>query len=277
MCSKASRSYPKTNTLGSAKVDCHTCLRLHKRCDRQRPQCGPCVEGGRKCGGFVTDIIWKNVRQSRQGLRNAVIAKVADEEETEIHRARPAKTTQSVRFVQNGARRRRKTSKLPKAMEPFMTTIHATSRPQDEGCGLLDTLQTLPSPVHNEMSAIEGFEESLEPNPDSEMLGPVDELRHSPAQSSSSSPSDSYDSSSGFFLGSGRTTSDSSEIQWQGHSFERALQLYGPAPAQREDFAYSPLPLFPGLLYSTPAQKAAAILDMCKQPAPTRSCVLWNC
>ena len=264
MCLKASRSYPKTNTLGSAKTDCHTCLRLHKRCDRQRPQCGPCVEGGRRCGGFVTALVWKNERQSQQGPRNAAVAEVADEEGTETHGAQPAKMTQSLRFVQNDARRRRKTSKLPKAMETFMTTIHPTSRLQDETFGPLDTFQVPSSPVHNDMSTTEASEESLKTNLDSDLLDPADELRHSATQSSSSSLSDSCDSSSGFFLGSEGTTSNTREIQWQGHSLERALQLYGRATAQGEDLAPNSFPLSSGLLYSSPAQKAAAILDMCK-------------
>jgi hypothetical protein len=50
----------RTNSLGSARVDCHTCRELGKHCDRQRPQCGSCIKDHRKCAGFAMDLIWKN-------------------------------------------------------------------------------------------------------------------------------------------------------------------------------------------------------------------------
>lgn len=55
----------RTNSLGSAKADCHTCSSMKKPCDRQRPQCGTCRREHRKCGGYVLDLVWKD-RGSRE-------------------------------------------------------------------------------------------------------------------------------------------------------------------------------------------------------------------
>lgn len=50
----------RTNSLGSAKVDCHTCQELGQRCDRQRPRCGTCINDHRQCAGFAVDLRWQN-------------------------------------------------------------------------------------------------------------------------------------------------------------------------------------------------------------------------
>ena len=50
----------RTNTLGWAKTDCHSCSNLRQTCDRQRPQCGTCQREGRKCGGFIMNLVWKD-------------------------------------------------------------------------------------------------------------------------------------------------------------------------------------------------------------------------
>lgn len=57
--SKAS-SARRTNSLGSAKTDCHSCSSLRQTCDRQRPQCGTCQRQERKCGGYVLNLVWKD-------------------------------------------------------------------------------------------------------------------------------------------------------------------------------------------------------------------------
>jgi hypothetical protein len=56
----------RTNSLGVAKVDCHTCSALKQHCDRQRPRCRMCISNGRKCGGFMMDLTWKNPSTSRK-------------------------------------------------------------------------------------------------------------------------------------------------------------------------------------------------------------------
>ena len=56
-----SQSQSRTNSLGRAKDDCHTCSRTHQNCDRQRPRCGTCNNSGRVCGGYTLDLTWKAV------------------------------------------------------------------------------------------------------------------------------------------------------------------------------------------------------------------------
>src|ERR1700761_7538295 len=51
----------RTNSLGYAKYDCHTCSALKRACDRQRPRCGPCLFSRQRCGGFATNLVWKDV------------------------------------------------------------------------------------------------------------------------------------------------------------------------------------------------------------------------
>lgn len=50
----------RTNSLGSAKVDCHTCQELGKHCDRQRPRCGTCINDHRQCAGFAVNLQWQS-------------------------------------------------------------------------------------------------------------------------------------------------------------------------------------------------------------------------
>jgi hypothetical protein len=71
----------RTNSLGFAKVDCHTCTALNRACDRQRPRCGPCLSQRQRCGGFATNLIWKDVAlqefssvSQRLGSRNLEVA-----------------------------------------------------------------------------------------------------------------------------------------------------------------------------------------------------------
>ena len=52
----------RTNSLGRAKSDCHTCSRTHQACDRQRPRCGTCNDIGLICGGYALDLTWKTVK-----------------------------------------------------------------------------------------------------------------------------------------------------------------------------------------------------------------------
>jgi hypothetical protein len=48
----------RTNSLGFARSDCHTCSSLGDKCDRRRPQCSTCLDQSRCCGGFATALSW---------------------------------------------------------------------------------------------------------------------------------------------------------------------------------------------------------------------------
>ncbi|KAF2121338.1 fungal-specific transcription factor domain-containing protein [Lophiotrema nucula] len=53
----------RTNALGWARTDCHTCQATSRGCDRRRPICGPCISLGIVCGGFVQKLNWQNQGQ----------------------------------------------------------------------------------------------------------------------------------------------------------------------------------------------------------------------
>ena len=53
----------RTNSLGWAKSDCHTCQSLSRVCDRRRPRCYACTAEGIVCGGFALELQWQNPGQ----------------------------------------------------------------------------------------------------------------------------------------------------------------------------------------------------------------------
>ncbi|KAL9110362.1 MAG: hypothetical protein Q9227_005093 [Pyrenula ochraceoflavens] len=58
----------RTNSLGWAKSDCHTCQSTSRRCDRRRPRCDACTAQGKTCGGYVQQLKWQNRRQKPRSL-----------------------------------------------------------------------------------------------------------------------------------------------------------------------------------------------------------------
>ncbi|SLM34267.1 Zn(2)-C6 fungal-type DNA-binding domain [Lasallia pustulata] len=59
---------PRTNSLGRAKTDCHTCSQYRRTCDRQRPRCGTCLHRDILCGGYALDLTW-TTSNSRRGVK----------------------------------------------------------------------------------------------------------------------------------------------------------------------------------------------------------------
>ncbi|EXJ86335.1 hypothetical protein A1O3_03286 [Capronia epimyces CBS 606.96] len=59
------RPASKTNSLGWAASDCHTCYARGRPCDRQRPRCDTCTKSGVLCGGFVQRLEWQSGLASR--------------------------------------------------------------------------------------------------------------------------------------------------------------------------------------------------------------------
>lgn len=49
----------RTNSMGHAESDCHTCQERKRHCDRQRPRCGICAAHGNPCGGFGQEFRWQ--------------------------------------------------------------------------------------------------------------------------------------------------------------------------------------------------------------------------
>jgi hypothetical protein len=97
----------RTNSLGSAKVDCHTCLRSGSRCDRQRPRCGTCVKSRQECGGFKMDLVWKNPKRSA-GSRQSH-ANESEHRDSSDHEPRANDGSErQFKFVQGRRRTKRK-------------------------------------------------------------------------------------------------------------------------------------------------------------------------
>jgi hypothetical protein len=101
----------RTNSLGSAKVDCHTCLQSGSRCDRQRPRCGTCVKSHQECGGFKMDLVWKNPKRtvgSRQSHAN-----VSEHLDSSKHEPRANEGCErQFKFVQGRRRIKRKPQRV---------------------------------------------------------------------------------------------------------------------------------------------------------------------
>lgn len=61
----------RTNSLGFAQSDCHTCTFLGEKCDRRRPRCTTCLDRSRRCGGFATSLSWDPRRMVNSPLSTA--------------------------------------------------------------------------------------------------------------------------------------------------------------------------------------------------------------
>ncbi|EXJ60599.1 hypothetical protein A1O7_04752 [Cladophialophora yegresii CBS 114405] len=62
----------RTNSLGWAKSDCHTCASHNRYCDRRRPRCSPCLAEGAVCKGYVQELNWERgaVRISKKRAKS---------------------------------------------------------------------------------------------------------------------------------------------------------------------------------------------------------------
>ncbi|KAL1952861.1 hypothetical protein VTO42DRAFT_4088 [Malbranchea cinnamomea] len=59
----------RTNSLGWAHSDCHTCAAGHFVCDRRRPRCDSCTSRGVLCGGYVQVLNWQPGVASRGKMK----------------------------------------------------------------------------------------------------------------------------------------------------------------------------------------------------------------
>lgn len=223
--------------------------------------------GGRNCGGFVMDIVWKNERRPRRAQESGPTMPFANEDEKESEgpwqRAAPA--NRPIRFVQNGVKRRRKTSKLPDVMKAFMTTVRPTLRRNDEQIEPPNSGTEPSSYDSNETTIIDDLDQSLDividnSSPERRMEFP-DSARGTP----SSTLSSTQDSPSQSLLPFNDPNSPAdSETQWQGLDSGQIMQFDGLVPAPSPNLGADTFTLSAGPLFSSPAQKAAAILDMCE-------------
>lgn len=98
----------RSNSLGFARTDCHTCASLGDQCDRQRPRCSTCLDHGRRCGGFATSLSWDSRRMLTEGSSASQVrinaAHDGDGQSTAAGRS-PA-TLRHFRFVPTRSRQR---------------------------------------------------------------------------------------------------------------------------------------------------------------------------
>lgn len=210
------------------------------------------------------DIVWKNDKQPRQARSKVAPAGFTNEEEGGLEGPRLQTTNKQLQFVPNGAKRRRKTNKLPKVMNPFMTTVHPTPQLGEEQCGPPDAVIAPSLYDYNDMAITEEIEESLEISFESNWPEVTMEFLDSARGTPSSSQSEPYDSPPGYFLHPSDSTLDGSDFQWQRHGTGHAIQLRRHSPPQSPNLMADLFPLSPGPLFSSTTQKAAGILDMCE-------------
>ncbi|KAJ9644424.1 hypothetical protein H2204_001776 [Knufia peltigerae] len=72
----------RTNSLGWAKTDCHTCAEKQRICDRRRPKCSACLEDGGICGGYIQALNWERgtLRLGTSKFKSAAQRKSSPEE-----------------------------------------------------------------------------------------------------------------------------------------------------------------------------------------------------
>ncbi|KIW63908.1 hypothetical protein PV04_08874 [Phialophora macrospora] len=63
------RKRRKRAPAAGAAADCFTCASRSVKCDRGRPYCSQCLEDGKECAGYKTQLIWGNGVASRGKLR----------------------------------------------------------------------------------------------------------------------------------------------------------------------------------------------------------------
>lgn len=65
----AARKRRRRATAGGAADDCFSCSKKGHKCDRKRPYCTQCLEGGVECPGYKTQLTWGVGVASRGKLR----------------------------------------------------------------------------------------------------------------------------------------------------------------------------------------------------------------
>jgi hypothetical protein len=102
----------RTNSLGWAKSDCHTCQSNSRSCDRRRPRCQPCTDRGIICGGYIQQLQWQDSRPKTRSKKRAgkTVHARAGYDEASI-------TQTGYAFVQEDGKSTRKRVRVPRDSE----------------------------------------------------------------------------------------------------------------------------------------------------------------
>ncbi|KAL9074150.1 MAG: hypothetical protein Q9157_004498 [Trypethelium eluteriae] len=121
----------RTNSLGWAKSDCHTCQSTSRSCDRRRPRCDACTAEGNLCGGYIQKLKWQGEgRKTRSARAKQILVPSSGGREA-------APNTTEYAFVQEDGRKRRKRTRIretsgsnswEKPVEVSSPTLDADSR-----------------------------------------------------------------------------------------------------------------------------------------------------
>ncbi|KAJ9606635.1 hypothetical protein H2200_008643 [Cladophialophora chaetospira] len=117
----------RTNSLGYAKHDCHTCSALKRACDRQRPRCGPCLLSRQRCGGFATKLVWKNVEvPSPAKVLGPESGTWSADSNSRHSQKEPAGRNGGFKFVKGRMKRKRKPKAPPSELESLPGANYTT-------------------------------------------------------------------------------------------------------------------------------------------------------
>lgn len=216
------------------------------------------------------DLVWTDGRQSKQLSKDESAIAFEPRSQSEEAGSTLAPINRPIRFVQNGAKRRRQASRLPDTMNLFMTTMHASPtiiEDEDEPDHLYDGLPTnSPDSLPSAEDRVKPLEVDINNNTGPNTIIDFPESSESAVHSSSSSFDDF---ASDIFPSTESVIDSSSELSWQTNMLEGALTPYHIPPRRNHMVLLDPFPLSPGPLYSSPTRKASAILDMCECTSPT--------
>ncbi|KAL9089635.1 MAG: hypothetical protein Q9165_005667 [Trypethelium subeluteriae] len=120
----------RTNSLGWAKSDCHTCQSIFRFCDRRRPRCDACTTEGVICGGYVQRLRWHG-----EGRK----ARPARSEQTLVSGSgacQVAANTTEYAFVQEDGKKIRKRTRIRETCEPSLWEEPVEASPPTLGANL---------------------------------------------------------------------------------------------------------------------------------------------
>ena len=96
----------RRNAATGAANDCFACQKRGTKCDRRRPYCTPCLEFGKDCSGYKTQLTWGVGIASRgklRGLPSPVAQRTSSSKAETSRRSSPAKSATSTPDLSSSA------------------------------------------------------------------------------------------------------------------------------------------------------------------------------
>jgi hypothetical protein len=263
----------RTNSLAFAKRDCHTCAETDATCDRRRPRCGPCLSGGRTCGGFAQDLKWRRPADTstcREPVRRDRTGSVAHGTQTQYRfvagRAKQRRQTKTHKAGEySGFSHQWRAATLPSVSE---TVVETSSDPESA----LDILIS-DSPGNDESSPASSSTSANENIPFSLANTLVESLAREFAMSSSNQACTMVSSSQALFLESSAPGSYQETDDDSSHTLDVIRHVYstssGTLILDDDFYGYNQVPdsqslTLTSVLYPHVVDKYRAVLELCK-------------